>query len=71
MDAADTTLAANPHLKQIFGYPPEAREADVAPFAAERFVDDDARMALVNRLVEAGAVTDYLLRMRRMNAAFG
>ncbi len=69
MDAADTTLAANPHLKQIFGYPPEAREADVAPFAAERFVDDDARTALVNRLVETGAVTDYLLRMRRMNGS--
>ena len=69
MDVADTTLAANPHLKQIFGYAPETRETDVSPFAAERFVDADARTALVNRLVEAGAVTDYLLRMRRMNGS--
>ena len=69
MDAADTTLAANPHLKQIFGCAPETPEADVAPFAPERFVDADARAALVNRLVEAGAVNDYLLRMRRMNGS--
>jgi len=69
VDAADTTLAANPHLKQIFGYAPDTRETDVAPFAPERFVDTDARNALVNRLVEAGAVTNYLLRMRRMNGS--
>ena len=69
VDAADTTLAANPHLKRIFGYAPETPEADVAPFAAERFVDTDGRTVLVNRLVESGAVTDYLLRMRRMNGS--
>jgi len=37
----------------------------VAPFARERFVDADAREALLVRLVEGGSVTDYLLRMRR------
>jgi PAS domain-containing protein len=69
VDAADTTLAANPHLKQIFGYPVDAADADVAPFAPERFVDAGARSALVARLAEAGAVTDHLLRMRRVNGS--
>ena len=44
-DAEDTTLAANPHLKLIFGYAADAPEADVAPFAQERFIDADARAA--------------------------
>ena len=69
VEAADTTLAANLHLKQIFGYRADATDADVAPFAAERFVDAGARSALVTRLVEAGAVTDYLLRVRRINGS--
>jgi two-component system NtrC family sensor kinase len=69
VDDADTTLAANPHLKQIFGYPPDAQESSVAPFAPDRFVDGGARNALLTRLVEDGAVTDYLLRMRRMNGS--
>jgi two-component system NtrC family sensor kinase len=67
--ARDSTLAANPHLKQIFGYPANTPEADVAPFAPERFVDADARSVLVSRLAEAGAVTDHLLRMRRVNGS--
>ena len=69
VDAPDTTLAANPHLKQIFGYPVDAADGDVAPFAPERFVDAGARSALVSRLAEAGAVTDHLLRMRRVNGS--
>ncbi len=67
--ATDSTLAANPHLKQIFGYPADAADADVAPFAPERFVDADARKALVSRLAQAGAITDHLLRMRRINGS--
>jgi PAS domain S-box-containing protein len=69
VDATDSTLAANAHLKQIFGYPTDVADADVAPFAPERFVDAGARSALVSRLVEAGAVTDHLLRMRRVNGS--
>jgi len=69
VDATDSTLAANPHLKQIFGYPADAADADVAPFAPERFVDAGARSTLVSRLAEAGAVTDHLLRMRRVNGS--
>ena len=30
---ATTTIAANPHLKLIFGYTAETREHDVRPFA--------------------------------------
>jgi len=59
------TLAANPHLKLILGYPPETPEQDVVPFALERFVDPAARTAFLNRLSNDGAVTDYLLRLRR------
>ena len=68
-DAAETALAANPHLKLIFGYPAETHETEVAPFAPERFVDAEARAALLSRLAKDGAVTDYLLRMRRVNGS--
>ena len=60
-----TTIAANPHLKLIFGYPAETAEADVRPFDADRFVDPQARVALLERLGTDGSVNDYLLRLRR------
>ena len=59
------TIAANPHLKLVFGYPSEVPEADVRPFDRDRFVDPQARDALLERLVTDGAVTDYLMRLRR------
>ncbi len=59
------TLAANPHLKLIFGYGHETPEADVRPFAPEAFVDPQAHAALIARLRTDGAVADYLLRLRR------
>jgi C4-dicarboxylate-specific signal transduction histidine kinase len=59
------TSAANPHLKLIFGFASETPEADVRPFDGERFVDPQARIALLERLVNDGAVADYLLRLRR------
>ncbi|MBI4264743.1 MAG: response regulator [Acidobacteria bacterium] len=68
-DEAGATVAANPHLKLIFGYPPETPEADVAPFAPARFADADARSAFLERLTTDGAVTDYLLRMRRADGS--
>jgi signal transduction histidine kinase len=61
------TIAANPHLKLVFGYPSEALEADVRPFDGDRFVDPQARVALLERLATDGSVTDYLLRLRRAN----
>jgi signal transduction histidine kinase len=60
-----STIAANPHLKLIFGYAIETPEADVRPFDRERFVDPQARVALLDRLVTDGAIADYLLRLRR------
>jgi len=60
-----TTIAANPHLKLIFGYSNETPEADVRPFDAHAFLDSQARPALLERLTTDGAVADYLLRMRR------
>jgi PAS domain S-box-containing protein len=59
------TIAANPHLKLIFGYASEAREHDVRPFDRDRFVDPQARVALIERLTTDGSVNDYLLRLRR------
>jgi signal transduction histidine kinase len=62
---ATTTIAANPYLKLIFGYPHDTRESDVRPFDPDRFVDPQARVALVERLTTDGSVNDYLLRLRR------
>ena len=60
-----STIAVNPHLKLIFGYPSETPEADVRPFDADRFLDPQARAALLERLSNDGAVADYLVRLRR------
>jgi signal transduction histidine kinase/BarA-like signal transduction histidine kinase len=65
--AADTgaTVAANPHLKLMFGFANDVADADVRPFDVERFVDPQARDGFLGRLRRDGAVTDYLLRLRR------
>jgi signal transduction histidine kinase len=60
-----TTIAANPHLKLIFGYAGDADEGDVRPFDRDRFVDPQARIALLERLATDGSIRDYLLRLRR------
>ena len=62
---ATSTIAANPHLKLIFGYASEEPEAGVRPFDRDRFVDPQARIALLERLTTDGSVNDYLLRLRR------
>jgi two-component system cell cycle sensor histidine kinase/response regulator CckA len=59
------TIAANPHLKLIFGYPSEAPEAEIRPLDSDRFIDPQARVALLERLATDGSVSDYLLRLRR------
>ena len=61
----DSTLAANPHLKLMFGHPPEAEASAVRPFEPERFVDPQARTAFLKRLRRDDTVADYLLRLRR------
>jgi signal transduction histidine kinase len=60
-----STIAANPHLKLMFGYGSETPELEVRPFDRERFVDPHARSALLERLATDGAVANYLLRLRR------
>ena len=59
------TIAANPHLKLIFGYGSETPEEGVRPFDAERFVDPQARVSFLERLGTDGSVAHYLLRLRR------
>jgi len=60
-------LEANPHLRLMFGHPADARPADVRPFDPDRFVDPQARAAFLERLERDGGVTDYLLRLRRVD----
>src|SRR5688500_8881568 len=67
--ASTTTLAANPHLKKIFGYPPDAAESLVQPFEASRFVDPQARHDLIEKLDRDGYVAEHLLRLRRVDGA--
>ncbi len=64
-----TTIVANSHLKLIFGYAAEAPESEVRPFDADRFVDPQARAALLGRLLTDGSVGDYLLRLRRADSS--
>jgi len=59
------TLAANPHLKLILGYATETPEADVRPFDPSRFADPQARDAFLERLTAEGAVTEYLVQLKR------
>jgi len=62
-----STHAANPHLKAIFGYPPDAAESLVQPFEAARFVDPQARQTFIELLDRDGGVMDHLLRVRRVD----
>ena len=62
---AGVTLGANPHLKLMFGFPPEADASAIRPFDDDRFVHPEARRGFVDQLTRDGAVTDYLLRLRR------
>ena len=59
------TVAANPYLKLMFGYEPDVDETTIHPFDPERFVDPDSRKPFIEELGRNGAVTDYLLRLRR------
>ena len=71
LDPAGTgaTVAANSHLKSIFGYPADTPEDRLDPFAPDRFADPAARSAFIERLQCDGVVSDYLLRMRRVDGA--
>ena len=62
---ATSTVSANPYLKLMFGFAADTPQDEVRPFEAERFVDLQARDGFVQRLERDGAVTDYLMRLRR------
>ena len=64
-----TTVAANPYLKLMFGCDPDSDDAAIRPFDEDRFVHPLARRAFVEQLLRDGSVTDYLLRLRRADAA--
>jgi signal transduction histidine kinase/ActR/RegA family two-component response regulator len=61
------TLAANRHLKDLFGYPIDAPDTAVSPLAAARFDDATVRASFLERLSSEGTVSDYVLRMRRLD----
>jgi signal transduction histidine kinase/ActR/RegA family two-component response regulator len=63
--SASSTLAVNPHLKLMFGYAADVAESSVRPLDPDRFIDPQARVALLERLKTSGTVANYLLRLRR------
>src|SRR5215204_6001727 len=70
VDAAGTaTLFANPFLKLMFGFAADTPGDEVRPFEIALFVDPQARELFLERLRRDGAVTDYLLRLRRADRA--
>jgi two-component system NtrC family sensor kinase len=66
---ATATLAANPHLRLMFGWADEMPLSDVRPFERERFVDEQARADLIQQLTRDGSAQDYLLRLRRADGS--
>jgi len=69
-DGVDTaTLAANPHLRLMFGWADDVPAADVRPFDPARFVDEQARVEFLQQLGRDGIVQAYLLRLRRADGA--
>jgi PAS domain S-box-containing protein len=68
-DHGHSTVAVNSHLKTMFGFRGETPDGEVAPFAAARFADAAAQQPFIDRLAQDGAVTDYLLRLRRVDGS--
>ena len=64
-----STLFANPFLKLMFGFAADTPGGEVRPFEIDLFVDPQARELFLERLRRDGAVTDYLLRLRRADRA--
>jgi PAS domain S-box-containing protein len=63
------TLAANPHLRLMFGWSDDRPAAEVRPFDADRFVDGQARKDFLQQLARDGSAQDYLLRLRRADGS--
>jgi PAS domain S-box-containing protein len=65
--AETATLAANPHLRVMFGWPPETPTAEIRPLDPGRFVDELARSEFLQHLAREGGARDYLVRVRRVD----
>ncbi|MEZ5286999.1 MAG: ATP-binding protein [Vicinamibacterales bacterium] len=63
------TLAANGRLKLILGWAPDMDDSAVRPFDDAHLSDRDARSALFDQLRRAGAVTDRVLRLTRVDGS--
>lgn len=63
------TLAANPHLRLIFGWTEDVPVADIRPLDPDRFVDEQARQEFLQQLARDGVAHDYLLRLRRVDGS--
>ena len=68
-DNTTATLAANPHLRVMFGWADDVSQAQIRPFDRERFVDDQARASFLQQLARDGSALGYLLRLRRVDGA--
>jgi signal transduction histidine kinase/BarA-like signal transduction histidine kinase len=68
-DGPGRTIAANPHIKLMFGCALDSAAADLRPFEPDRFVDAQSREAFIARLTRDGSVADYLLRLRKTDGA--
>jgi two-component system NtrC family sensor kinase len=63
------TLAANPHLRLMFGWDEDQPVADIRPLDPDRFVDEQARVDFLQQLFRDGSAHDYLLRLRRADGS--
>ena len=63
------SIAANPYLRTMFGYPVDAPTADVRPLDPERFVDEQARDEFLKLLTRDAVTHDHLLRLRRLDGS--
>ena len=66
---ATATLAANPHLRLMFGWPDDTPVSEVRPLDSSRFVDDQARTDFLQRLTRDGTALNYLLRLRKADGS--
>jgi signal transduction histidine kinase len=63
------TLAANPHLRLMFGWDDRVSLDEIRPFDPHRFVNEQARLEFLQQLARDGFVRDYLLRLRRSDGS--
>jgi signal transduction histidine kinase len=53
----------------MFGWDDHVPAAEIRPFDADRFVDEQARLDFLQQLARDGSIRDYLLRLRRADGS--